>query len=106
MLRDLRIAARALRRSPGFTVAAVLTLALGIGATTAMFSVVNGVLLRPLPYTAPDRLVALWTDLPGFGKEVTSLPDFVDWRDRASPRCCSACSPHSRSCSRWSASTA
>ena len=82
MLHQLRIAARTLRRSSGFTLAAVLTLALGIGATTAIFSVVNGVLLRPLPYATPDHLMTVWTELPKFGKETSSLPDFIDWRSR------------------------
>jgi predicted permease len=64
-VRDLRHAARGLLRSPSFTIVAVATLAIGIGATTAVFSVVDGVLLKPLPYPESDRLVALWHDAPG-----------------------------------------
>ena len=62
-LRDLFLAARALRKSPAFAVTAIVTLALGIGATTAIFSVVNSVLLRPLPYERPDRLTIIWGEL-------------------------------------------
>jgi len=82
MLSDLRYAIRQLRKSPGFTAAAVLTLALGIGATTAIFSVVYAVLLRPLPYGEPERLVQLYeTGLRAAGsRDWVSFPNFLDWR--------------------------
>src|SRR6476469_8249225 len=63
--RDIRSALVAMRRAPGFAATALITLALGIGATTAVFSIVNGVLLQPLPYANPDRLVRLWEEYPG-----------------------------------------
>ena len=79
---DLRYAMRALRRSPAFTTVAVLTLALGIGANTAIFSVINGVLLQPLPYHEPDRLVRLFTAFRGSGEEryAMSQPEFMDYK--------------------------
>ena len=85
VLQDLRFAGRALRRSPGFTLIAVLTLALGIGANTAIFSVVNGVLLRPLPYPEPDRLVRIFTAYRGSGVEryAVSQPEFLDYKGLA-----------------------
>ena len=81
---DLRHGVRLLRLNPGFFTVATLSLALGIGANTAVFSVVNAVLLRPLPYAEPDHLVNVWTTRPqrGINKSVASYPDFTAWREQ------------------------
>ncbi|MEA2691579.1 MAG: hypothetical protein QOJ16_966 [Acidobacteriota bacterium] len=79
---DLRYAARTLARSPGFTAAAALTLALGIGANAAVWSVVHAVLLRPLPYPHSERLVLLWETAPEVPRSSFSGPDFLDYRER------------------------
>ncbi len=83
LLQDLRYGLRQLRRSPGFTAVAVVTLALGIGANTAIFSVVNAVLLRPLPYPDSDRLVVIWQTYREFPKVQVSGPALMDWRDQS-----------------------
>ena len=88
LARDVRFACRTLRKAPGFTVVGVLTLALGIGANSAMFSVINAVLLRPLPFPSPDRLAAVGSielrPVPGaVVSSSASWPDFFDWRSRA-----------------------
>ena len=81
MMHDIRYAFRALAASPGFTIAAVLTLALGIGANTAIFTAVYGVLLKPLSYERPDQLVRIGEGRPGVRLNV-SYPNFIDWRER------------------------
>jgi predicted permease len=82
LAQNVRYGLRSLRRAPGFTIAAVLTMALGIAATTVMFSVVQAVILRPLPYRDPGRLAMVWTDnrLQGLHESGVTYPDFAEWK--------------------------
>jgi predicted permease len=80
LVQDARFGARLLIKNPGFTAVVVLTLALGIGINTVIFSVVNGVLLNPLPFPHPERLVALHESKPNFANGSISYPNFLDWR--------------------------
>ncbi len=83
MFNDLRYALRQLLKNPGFTVVAVLTLALGIGANTAIFSVVNGVLLQPLPIPEPDRVVHVWESWRSEGTAPVAWPKFIEWKQQS-----------------------
>src|SRR5438552_11549605 len=84
-IRDFRSAIRTLTKKPGFTIVVVLMLAVGIATNTAIFSVVNGVLLGPLPYPNEDRIVTVWQTAPqrGVEREATSPADFFDWQEQA-----------------------
>jgi len=83
-MHDLRYSARMLVKSPLFAAVAILTLGLGVGANSAIFSLVNAVLLRPLPFPEPDRLVFVWEDTNMFGLKdsVVAMGSYVDWRAR------------------------
>src|SRR5579862_7829587 len=89
---DLKFALRSLSKNLGFTALAVLVMALGIGANTAVFSVVNGVLLKPLAFRDPDRIVTLTTTFTSGAKyNVVALPDFGDWHDQSTAFSAMAC---------------
>ncbi len=81
-IHDAPVSVRSLRRRPGFTALVVLTLALGIGAPVAIFSLVSGVMLRPLPYKDPDRVVLVWEKPPGGNRFAVAPANYLDWRQQ------------------------
>ncbi len=83
LIQDVRYTLRGLIKQPGFTLVTLITLALGIGANTAIFGIVNGVLLRPLPYHEPDRVVVLWSHWINWSKTWVSEPELADYRRQA-----------------------
>jgi putative ABC transport system permease protein len=84
LLKDIRYAVKSLVRQPALTAVAVITVALGVGANTAIFSAVNAILLRPLPYHEPETIVQVWetNEQRGYSRASASLPNFIDWRDQ------------------------
>jgi len=85
LLQDLKFGLRSLLKNPGFTLVAVVALALGIGANSAIFSVVNAVLLRPLPFPGADRVMSVWQNnrVRGWHQDVVTPADYIDWRKEA-----------------------
>ena len=79
---DVRYALRSLRKARGFAMLAVLVLAAGIGATSAIFSLIDGTLIRPLPYADADRLLMLWEHPPGYARNRVSPLNFLDWSEQ------------------------
>jgi hypothetical protein len=107
IIKDIRYGIRGLLKRPGFTIIALITLALGIGANTAIFSVVNAVLLRPLPFQDPEQLVIVWEDatFAGFPRNTPAPANYVDWKNQnqsfsdmaASHETSRSASPHTQS---------
>ena len=84
LTQDFRVGIRSLLKRPGFSLLAILTLALGLGATTTIFSIVNAVILRPLPYSTPERLVMVFENsISGNPKNVVAPANFLAWQDEA-----------------------
>ena len=93
MLQDLRIALRSLTKHPGFTLIAVLTLAIGIGAVTTVYSLAEAVLLQPLPFAEPDRLLIVYDVQPSLDRAPMSYPEYRDWSGSPSSPWPSASAP-------------